>query len=624
MIFSHTRRTRAALAFGATLSALCGTPVVAAPFLARATSVAPAPDSAGELMKGAAALDAAGDYEAAAEAYGKAAAAYGASGKKQEQADALGKSASMYEKQADKLLAGVAKPDPAKPTPAAAPTRVVKPQAATAKTQAAPVRPAPVAAGAAPKPLETSANVRRNAKGQLAFVRAGVPLSRHNFAIQTPSICVAPNGVIHVAFIEQHSKTYKNAVYHRMSSDGGKTWSGAKNLSDVLPEYQPATVKVLADAAGRVYVIWRTGLNEGFTVEAGPHSIGPNANLIYRVWQNGAWNGKAVHVHTPGTYAKQDDGSASWFAATGPDGKVHVQWVVNPDYGHPELMSGKPGDTYRQHNNGVNLGSVMETVLSGSDPGTPRELFMAKITVKDGDNIYGHACDGFDTINGYVDASGRPIFLAKVYRSGDVYPTGNPLALIENDTQTEVLRLPGETFRTWTYPPTLLLDARGKRHIIAMYESGEQPEVRDYLIGGGGEPTVVRAAKEIKGTLSGFEAYQGTGGRMIAVMAMNDTGKDGGAELYVSTSDGGKWSSPVNVTNNAGHSTSTYKATSRRSSVGSYSYWYPGPAAAAFDKTGHLVLVHVSNEHSVFGGSAFGVQTFGGSTSKPTLLFVRF
>ena len=46
------------------------------------------------------------------------------------------------------------------------------------------------------------------------------------------------------------------------------------------------------------------------------------------------------------------------------------------------------------------------------------------------------------------------------------------------------------------------MDAKGQRHVIALYLAGERPNVRDYLLGGEDEPTVIRAAGSAKGSLS--------------------------------------------------------------------------------------------------------------------------
>ena len=117
-----------------------------------------------------------------------------------------------------------------------------------------------------------------------------------------------------------------------------------------------------------------------------------------------------------------------------------------------------------------------------------------------------------------------------IYRISSLHSINHPtdpnhrIHLIEGGAQTPVVNLPNKSFNIWRYPPRLLLDARGRQHIIAMYEAGEQPNIRDYLVGSDDEPTIIRATTEVKGKLIGFQASQGSHGRMIALMQMNDTG----------------------------------------------------------------------------------------------------
>ena len=111
---------------------------------------------------------------------------------------------------------------------------------------------------------------------------------------------------------------------------------------------------------------------------------------------------------------------------------------------------------------------------------------------------------------------------------------------------------------------------------------------------------------------------------MVAIMNMNDTGGKTDQELYVSTSNGGPWSPPVNVTNNSGrlafHSTNT----SARSNVATMSWGFPGAASGTFDRSGHLLLLYVRNKLEVFGSNAVGVQLAGSSSATPNLMFLRF
>lgn len=606
------RRSIRSFALAVPLALALGSGAVLLPQTALAVQDAPA-ETGAALLQQAKRFEAAAQWKQAAEAYGKAAAAFEKEKNTDANISALEKSALMFEKYADALVKGTARR--AQQAPPAA-------KQAEAPRPAAGVNP-PVAG--LPLALEESAVVNRSARGGLAVSQKdgrpidGVKLSRHDADIHNPGIAVAPDGTIHVAFVERRAETpYTYAVYHRSSSDGGKSWSDAKNLSEVLPDYVVGNCRIATDGANRVYVIWRTGYAENVP-DSGtePHAAQTCNSLYYRVLENGAWSGKAILVHPAATRETSDMGSASWFVATDPTGKVHVVWNQYPSrQDHPEFY----GHGYRDLT--IGIGQVKETTLDGKDPGQPREIYMAKVTK---DKAFGTPrCDHYDTINGYVDAAGQAHFLARAHVQGITPEPNNRFVMVENGSENLALTLPGSVSGYWQYPPTLLVDAKGQRHIIAWYKAGEQPNIRDYVVGSDAEPTVIRASKEVKGKVIGFQAFQGSAGRMVVLMQMNDTGKETDDELYVSMSDGGKWSAPVNVTNNTGKFYFISHSTSIASHVATSSYWYPGPGAAAFDRQGHLVLTYISKEHSIVASQALGVTLAGGSTVTPKLRFLRF
>ena len=112
---------------------------------------------------------------------------------------------------------------------------------------------------------------------------------------------------------------------------------------------------------------------------------------------------------------------------------------------------------------------------------------------------------------------------------------------------------------------------------------------------------------------------------MVVIIQANDNGGLGNADSFVTISTGdGKWSPPVNVTNNSGRMSFASKQTSSESNVAIEKSYVPGVAAAAFDRDGHLLLLMINNEHSLFASTAFGVTIAGGSTSTPTLRFLKF
>jgi len=197
--------------------------------------------------------------------------------------------------------------------------------------------------------------------------------------------------------------------------------------------------------------------------------------------------------------------------------------------------------------------------------------------------------------------------------------------LVEGNKQFAAFELPGQSYTYWHYPPTLLVDAQGRRHAITMYQYSELQGVRDYAIGSKAEPVVVLAAKASTGKVLGVQAFQGPGGRMAALIQMADTNPLENAETYLVTSDGnGVWNAPINLTNNKGRATSKTTATGSRSSVTTVSSWYPGNGTVAYDAAGHVYVAFIVNRKDLFGESAYGVTLAGGSTSVPQLLFVRF
>lgn len=443
-----------------------------------------------------------------------------------------------------------------------------------------------------------------------------IKLSVLDHGVAVPSILVTADGAIHVLYAEQQTQSpYMSFLYYRASRDGGRSWSAPKNLSEVLPNTPVGTTKLLSDTSNRVYAIWRTHFNP---VQSGvdPSSQRDSFNLVYRVLENGAWSG-AIYIHPPTTMAHQTFGSASWFAADDPStGKAQVFWNTSPAPRHPESYK------YGFVSPGIKLGAVMRAVLDGANASQPQEIFHTPIVKRTGEVTY--SCEGLDVINGYVDKGGQPHILAQVIQPGVGSEPTNRFQLIENNTQSAAVELPGPVYTYWHYPPALLLDQQGRRHVITMYQYGERQSVRDYTLGANAEPEIVRAAKAGTGKVIGMQAFQGSGGRMAALIQMADTNELTDAETYLVTNDGNHWNAPVSLTNNAGRTTFHNTATSAHSNVATMSHWYPGNGAAAFDASGHVYVAYIVNRKDLFQQNAYGVALAGGSSGVPQLLFVRF
>ena len=460
------------------------------------------------------------------------------------------------------------------------------------------------------RPLEQSALVVRAADGAPVVAKKdgsgidGIKLSQYDVAISSPSMAVAPDGTIHVAFIEQHRTTFANAVYHRSSSDGGKTWSEAKNLSEDMPNVDVARSQLVADARNRVYVIW----------EAPRGGVAGLSTLWFRELEGGRWSKVNPISENP-----QDNAGRSCFAALDAVGRAQVIWNVDPNERHPELMQNN------QHLPGVGVGLVLQSTLDGATAGSPREVFLP-VTGTVGKGAWATpSSDDLDTLDGYFDSAGAAHFVAAV--TGTMYganPHPPDYELIENGKTGQIIKLPDLSFHAVKDIPTLLIDAKEKRHLVALYLAGDHPNIRDYQMGSEDEPTVIRAAMGLNGVIEGFQAYQGPGGRMVAVMQMNDTGERGGGDNFVSMSTGdGKWSAPVNVTNNAGRKTYVVTKTTVATEVSRETGSQPGPGAVAFDGDGHLLLALIQQEYGIVHSTAFSTILAGGGSITPTLRFLK-
>ena len=447
----------------------------------------------------------------------------------------------------------------------------------------------------------------------------GIKLSQHDLEVDCPSIAVGTDGVIHVAFVEKHRTTYALGVYHRSSSDGGKSWSEAKNLSEDMPDINVGKCEVLVDGQNRTYVIWRAGLKPTFPASPNITSTS-SCNLWYRVMSaDGRWS-VIKPVAPPDESALQHEGTLSYFAGVDGAGRVQLAFNTFPDhYLHRAVEhTYGPGSGYTVGPY-VGNGLVMQVTLDGANASPARQAFMTAIS--DSPNM-GKVCDGLNSLTGYFDASGTAHFAAA---AGNFF-TNKPGwhgEVIDGGKISWKLELPDLSFHGYNDVPTLLTDAKGKQHLIVLYPTGERPNVRDYVVGSDDEPTVIRAAKEVDGRVLGMQAFAGAGGRMAVLMQFNDSGKSGAGDFYVSTSDGGAWSEPVNVTNNAGRSSFHTTQTSMASHVAVAISYYPGIGAATFDKDGHLLLVMVNNESAIVDSNALGVSVAGGSVSTPTLRFLK-
>jgi hypothetical protein len=270
---------------------------------------------------------------------------------------------------------------------------------------------------------------------------------------------------------------------------------------------------------------------------------------------------------------------------------------------------------------------IVQATLDGANVSPSREIWLRK--VPDPNAPERVTCDALDALDGYFDARGAAHVIAYVQHPPFVpAPVNTSVELLEGGKQTKITELPPINTSN-NYPPKLLVDAKGRQHLIAHYNAGEHPCFRDYLIGSNDEPEAILSAKGPKGTIYGFQAYQGPRGRMVAVMQTTDDGRLEEGDTWLSFSDGaangGKWTEPICITNNAARRQFAAKqgADARQGDVALATRYGPGEGAVAFDRDGHLLLALVNVKVGTF---AVGGSIISGSatTAHPILFFYRF
>lgn len=472
--------------------------------------------------------------------------------------------------------------------------------------------------------LENSDLVVKGPDGTLGVARKdgtpidGVKLSQYDQSITTPRIAVTSDGMLHVAFVERSSVSpFASSVYYRQSADGGASWTEAKDLSMDMPKVPVGECNLLADGDGRVYVIWRCGLQEGY-----PVNQGQSENLVYRVLDHGKWSA-IIPVHPPGSPATQNDGSYFSFACVDGAGRSQVIWNTCPDHFLPNDVMAKG---FPVHLSGIGNGLVFQATLDGSKPSAPKQIAMAKVSQDPNPNGMGEMskfCDDYSALDGYVDAAGTAHFIAIVRAAHDA-EASSLIEFFDGDKRSPAIRLPSPYMEVWTNPPKLLVDAKGRHHVITLYNAGAQPVFSDCVLGSDDKPVVILAPKNPKRTCLGFQAYQGPNGRMAVVMQTSDAGLNDSGDSWVSLSTGDAWAQPVCVTNNAARARFASKQLGIRGSVGTNSHYGPGPGAVAFDKQGHLLLALCNIRTGSFALSSGLVTYNSDTTSAPILFFYKF
>ncbi len=392
--------------------------------------------------------------------------------------------------------------------------------------------------------LGVAAGPAMSGKGEPAAVK----LTQYDLA-GFCDLAVGPDGGLHALFTERPAHGKPLYLYYRASTDGGRSWTDALNLSDDESGQDAGYARLFFDGKGRLYAAWRyVPLN---SLLDGPGGRAPG-RLVYRCHDGGKWSPRV-------RLGDDQVPTFSWFAAVAPDGRAHVVWSQIAADALAAL-----GWATADYANRVRQATLDGPAVTGvKDLIAPRALLTApeqqKLRAAGQYPKYEDtrpSQQGLVNLRGYITAEGAARFIAE--RPGIPGPLGAT-------TGRQIVRWDGtklvalytfekyRTYNTFNDPPALLVDAAGKEHLIRAPEKAEKPCVRDYPVGAAelGDPADVIRPTSGPGAILNWQAHQLPGGRMAVTAALSQKGgyDPSDTQLYVSFSDeGGKWSAPVRIT----------------------------------------------------------------------------
>ncbi|MBI5832085.1 MAG: hypothetical protein HZB16_07225 [Armatimonadetes bacterium] len=411
-----------------------------------------------------------------------------------------------------------------------------------------------------------------------------------------PSDKAHPNGTVHVIYSDQPSHMTPSFLYYRASDDMGKTWSEQKNLSDDESGHAVGYCRLLRDARGRLYAIWKYTAKDALIDGPGGNQAGI---LAYRCLDGGAWSRitRLTDEKVP---------AFSFFAANAPDGTANVIWSQMTPEGQRVLgwsASGYCNLVQRVPLDGATPGQV--TVVTAPPPlPTEAEVEAARRA--------GHPIpyqqlrpskDGLINLRGYIAADNSVRFVGEEPGNPDgPNGTGQLVDLWDGAQRIVLYRYEKfKMFNNFNNPGVLWLDSKGKEHLIRSPERAETPCVRDYPIEGGqlGDATNIISGPEGRGVITCWQATPLPGGRLAVTCGLSVKGgaNPEDAEMYVSFSAGdGVWTKPTMVTNNAARASMSGKNTELKGTIALGKRYLPKMASVALDETGHPCLLMVDNE----------------------------
>jgi hypothetical protein len=411
-------------------------------------------------------------------------------------------------------------------------------------------------------------------------------LSEHG-ASAASDIAVAPDGTLHALYLEEHSVHHRYQVYHRASTDGGKSWTEIRNLTEDEPERRAGMVRLAVDGQGQVYAFY--WLHPTWASAAAGVNIGGSelekGTLTYKVFNGGGWSDAVVVGQADRTY--------SWFPSVDSNGQLHVLWVE-------DSLEAK----FQYH-----AGRIKQASVTGGAVGGERQLYEAPLVpFSPGSEVIYQ--DSFQGLRGYVDAAGTAHWIASRKDHAEptekrqiVYSAGGEPAPVFSES-----RFNGVYFFL-RQPPQLFADALGKDHLLLIDRAGERPAVKDFSLPEAEVTAIVSQATEAKGQVLSFQASAGSAGKAMAFVGLTETGATNAEDMYLVRFDGQAWGQPNNLTQNEARAARQNRVAGDK--VFAVTRYIPRFGAGVLGADGKANMLLINEEvTSLGGGQASDAHTF--------------
>ena len=344
---------------------------------------------------------------------------------------------------------------------------------------------------------------------------------------------VDQGGNFHAVFLESPDIGKPIFVYYSTSTNKGKSWSKPVSISNDLTGNGCAYPRIIRDAGGNIYAIWKrygnynnggatTPVTDVILEGLGGYTVG---TLYYAILNGGTFS-KPIRL------AEFESTQISWFPALDRNGKVRVFWsqISNEslkNYWNTWYFA----DWIREAEltpNGI------ANVLNYTTPSKPDYAGGAPPKF------------GWQNLRGYFDTQNKPHFLWEAMLDNQkVIAYFNGVTAVQNIYKYPLYK-EGNTFNN---PAALLVDESGNDHVVFVPSAStlESEQIWDYNIKT--QKTTILASIQKKGiTIQGFQGYQGPNGEMSVSLQIG--GNTGSNESYGLFYKNNSWSS-VGLTENA-------------------------------------------------------------------------